>query len=481
MEKAVLRVVLTYVLWMSHIPVGQALDSNIEKAVRGATFEFWAPGDSPGSKGLAGTAFAIGPNRFVTAAHLLNSAIGGHFGSAVLVDSSQNEYPIADILQFSEQQDFVVFSLERPPRVNPLAISANDQTEPNLYFAGWQHGGKIVIEHGTFAGSTPDEQSGQFDWLRFSGPIWGGVGGGPLLDGSGHVIGIVQARARNGGANYAVPVSQLPDGETERAHIHAMDMLRSLMPAVSSVEPLKAEIPLPMPLDKFAHELQQLRIEYFERVIGPLLDATRRNFVLTGSAASDACNLLNGHECQCKAPAGVSGTLVVNHPETSDLIRRVDNSGDAVGTIAGAVVVRTRNGDDTGRHGRDLTSDARLHLELVIKRQANPDLALPASAKSASWAGTDQDGPYVDFRERTWRLRSWQLLDQDFEVVSLARKLPDGHVILTRIVPASMRYAAELQIKFVANLIYYQCEELTADGEALMANTAAPSLNATRP
>jgi hypothetical protein len=68
-------------------------------------------------------------------------------------------------------------------------------------------------------------------------------------------------------------------------------------------------------------------------------------------------------------------------------------------------------------------------------------------------------------------MRTWSLSDQDLELVSLARKLPDGYVVLTRTVPAALRYAAELQLKFVANMVYYGCEELHGEGVAQVADT----------
>src|SRR3984893_447634 len=115
MDKAMLRAVLACLLWVLHISAAPALDSDTKKTVQAATFEFRAPAGAPGSKDLVGTAFAIGPNEFVTAAHLFDKAIGSRFGHPLLMDSSRGEYPVADILQFSEAQDYVIFSLERPP------------------------------------------------------------------------------------------------------------------------------------------------------------------------------------------------------------------------------------------------------------------------------------------------------------------------------------------------------------------------------
>jgi hypothetical protein len=470
MDKAMLQAMLGCLLWISHLQAGQALDSDTKKAVRAATFEFRAPARGIQAKDLVGTAFAIGPNEFVTAAHLFDKAIGSRFGHPVLMDSRQVGYPVADILQFSEQQDYAIFSLESPPPVKPLRMRKGAQTEPDLYFAGWRSDARVIIEHGTFSGLTRDEESGQFDWLRFSGPLWGGIGGGPLLDGSGRVIGIVQARARNGDANYAVPIGLLHAEGPETAHIHSTQMLRSLMPVVSSVKPLEAEIPLPMSFASFSHELEQLRLAYIDREVGPLLEATRRNFVLIGEGAADVCNLLNGARCECRARTGVSGVLVVDDVRANELMRQV-NTGKYALKVAGAVVLRIKEGSDAEARRHDLSSDPLLHLRLALKGQAGADLPLEEAAKAASRATAGQDRVYIDFRDRNWHMRSWSLSDEDLELVSVARKLPDGYVVLTRTVPAALRYAAELQLKFVANMVYYGCEELHGEGVAQVADT----------
>ena len=146
MDRMTLRVVLSCLFWALGSAPGRALDSRTDFAIRTATFEFFAPGKDTSSKGLVGTAFAIGPNEFVTAAHLLDAAIGGRFESPVLVDAQQVEYRIADILQFSEKQDYVIFSLKRPPPIRPLAIQPNEPDSRELYFAGWHSSRKVLIE-----------------------------------------------------------------------------------------------------------------------------------------------------------------------------------------------------------------------------------------------------------------------------------------------------------------------------------------------
>jgi hypothetical protein len=445
MERIFLRLLFAFVLTLP-TPTTMALSSRTEESIRAATFEFLAPSTDSGRESLVGTAFAIGSNEFVTAAHLLDAAVGSHFGHPQLVDSRRVTYGIADILQYSDQKDYVVFTLEHPPRLTPLAVLHDSAAASELYFAGWRGEGRIAIERGIGSGLTRDEESREFDWLRFSGQIWNSLGGGPLLDGSGRVVGIVQARARDTGANYAVPIDQLPiDTDTPSvARIRAMDMLRSLMPVVSVVEPLKGELPLPLSFEHFSQQLQQLRQEYFERTVEPLLEATRGSFVLTGSGAAETCKLLNGTNCQCKGRAGLSGSLVLDNPRADELLVKFGKGEEVTQTIAGVKLSRMPEVIVTGAGPR--------------KRDA-----IPVAQET-----------YTDFHNRTWDMRTWPLEHQDRVMISLTRKLADGYVALKRTVPTAAGPAGAMQVKFVANLIYYGCEESAAEGFAQLADLARP-------
>jgi hypothetical protein len=409
-----------------------ALSFGTDNAVRSATFEFYAPGAVNGAKGLVGTAFAIGPNRFATTAHLVDTAVGSRFGHPVLVDSRRVEYPIAEILQYSEARDYVIFSLKHPPRVTPLQVENGSSASGQLYFTGWRLNGAFATERGSYTGLTSD-------WLRFTGPVWGAAGGGPVINESGRVVGIVQGVSLNGEPNYAVPIDVLASSPANIAQLHGMELLRYLMPTVSSVEPLKADITLPLAWGEFSRQVLQLRHDYFDRMVGPLLESTRKRFVLTGETAADTCDFLNGGHCQCKPRADATGELVMSEPP---------REGDSQ-IVAGVGVVKTNE---------PLASTAQ-HLKVALRAPNR----LGATAPSSGDIVHQQDGEYVDFHGRQWQMRKWMLLNQDLEVLSLERELDGGHIVLTRMVPTALDYAAELQLEFISNLVYYQCEELSGD------------------
>ena len=66
-----------------------------------------------------GTAFAISPNTFVTAAHVIGLGITSQFGAPAIRDGDGRVYPIDRILKYSNHEDFVLFTVSGAPPVTP--------------------------------------------------------------------------------------------------------------------------------------------------------------------------------------------------------------------------------------------------------------------------------------------------------------------------------------------------------------------------
>ena len=131
-------------LFVLHFTYAATPPPEVQKAVRAATFEVVlrkADSDSLSyEKPLPldlipyvirndhfwsiGTAFAIGPNTYVSAAHVLLSAVGSQFGAPALRDSAGHVYPVNQVLKFSAHEDFIVFSISGAPDAVALAAAA---------------------------------------------------------------------------------------------------------------------------------------------------------------------------------------------------------------------------------------------------------------------------------------------------------------------------------------------------------------------
>ena len=441
-----------------------AFDPDTRKTLRAATFEVLAPIPGSRSRGVVGTAFAIGPNEYVATAHTFDQIIGGRFERPVLMDSSRRGYELADILQYAQAEDFVVFSLRTPPAVVPLEISRDGAPGAIVYFAGRSLFGGITLRKGRYRGRSPEPESGGWNWIRFSSHVWNGLSGSALLDEDAKVIGIVSARSPVREPNYATPIELVPTVPPPFARIHSRTLLAPLGIRDFDAPPFDAQIfPLPMPYDTFAQELQRLRAEYFEHAVGQLLEATREAFALRGPGAAGLCELLNGSSCQCVRSA--KGIVRVDVPTADALARRAKSGARVMEVLAGAIIVRTRG--PRGATPRELSGNPQLHFTLASKGRSHPDLMLTHAARSALPEPADLEEVFTDFRGRSWQLRTWPLVDENLKLVSLARELPDGYVVLMRTVPTAVSGASILQLQFVANLVNYEC----ADGATLPVDT----------
>src|SRR5688572_15958981 len=140
-----------------------------------------------------GTAFAIGTNRFVSAAHVLDGFIGSNFALTGLRDSTGRVYEIDQILKYSMPQDFVVFSLKDAPNIKPLEAERRPAVGQAVYAVGNALGQGVVVRDGLYTSDTPEE----WKWVRFSAAASPGSSGGPLLDAKGRVIGVVRGASPN--------------------------------------------------------------------------------------------------------------------------------------------------------------------------------------------------------------------------------------------------------------------------------------------
>jgi serine protease Do len=112
----------------------------------------------------AGTAFAIGPNTFVSAGHVMASGVGSRFGTPSLRDAERNVYPVDRVLKFSLHEDFMVFTVANAPAVKPLETTATCATDDPVFAVGNALGDGVVIRDGLLTSMTPEDQDGRWKW-----------------------------------------------------------------------------------------------------------------------------------------------------------------------------------------------------------------------------------------------------------------------------------------------------------------------------
>ena len=156
-----------------------------------------------------GTAFAISNDRFITAAHVLTAARSQHT-RYYLSGPTGAMIEIGRIIRYSDYRDVAEFELvSRPAGVVPLEIATDAGVGDPVFTVGNALGQGVVIRGGIVTSFTPEDQDGRWKYIRFTAPASPGNSGGPLVDTSGRVVGVVVRKSPTENLNVALPMTEV--------------------------------------------------------------------------------------------------------------------------------------------------------------------------------------------------------------------------------------------------------------------------------
>src|SRR3984957_11952376 len=213
-----------------------------------------------------GTAFAIGANRFVSAAHVIGAGNGSQYGPLALRTASGTIYQIDKIIKYSSSEDYAVFSVLAPPVIVPLETRPRPPLNTPVFAVGNALGGGVVVRDGLYTSDTPEELDGRWQWLRFSAAASPGNSGGPLIDRNGKVVGVVLRKSPNENLNFALAIGQVLDGSEEGGVVEARSSYRTMVMKATDSVSLKETIALPKSLDEFYAAAHQISINWVTKL-----------------------------------------------------------------------------------------------------------------------------------------------------------------------------------------------------------------------
>ena len=161
-----------------------------------------------------GSGFAVGPERIVTNAHVVQQAVEDPSLAIGIVPSDGGDAIYARLVSVSDRNDLALLATTSPMALPPLTISGNPSVEAgpvvavgypmNVDRAQGLSAGDLfravppVKSSGFLSGRRP---SRDFDTLLHTAPIARGNSGGPLLDECGRVVGVNSFGAESGSAD----------------------------------------------------------------------------------------------------------------------------------------------------------------------------------------------------------------------------------------------------------------------------------------
>jgi hypothetical protein len=395
-----------------------------------------------------GTAFALGSNTYVTAAHVVAAGIASQYGPPALRRSDGTVLAIDRILQFSQHEDFVVFSLVSDPAAAGFAVNRQPKLDDPVLAVGNALGEGIVIRDGLFTSETAEDQDGAWKWIRFSAAASPGNSGGPLLDGEGKVIGVVIGKSPNENLNYSLPIGRVLDADHLRARFDQRELVSLPYLHGTYTYSFKDTFNLPLNWPDFVKAYQAVTARHHDEADAALLKAYASTLFPKGEGSDSLLFDANANGFRPRAIVQqADGSWSGHEPAYSS----TDLSGDgSVSAAAAAGMVMLRLVRPNAAMDDAFYGDSKAFMDLALKalnlrRHVGSD-----QVRVTSLGAARSDTLYVDPYGRKWQERVWAVPFLDIYLVVMLLPTPDGYAGLIEYAPSPLVHEVEDRTRLMA-------------------------------
>lgn len=377
-----------------------------------------------------GTAFAISPSEFVSAAHVMNLGSGSQFKEIFLRDKKGTVYSIGKVLKYSKDRDFIVFSLRDAKAKGFLPTNKSPRVNQRVYAVGNALGEGIVIRDGLYTSDTPEEEAGEWKWIRFSAAASPGNSGGPLLDQNGKVIGIVLRKSANENLNYAVPILEILNADRSVAVLqtkmrYALDNMD-----MTKREILKKEILLPKTYQELDSELNAIMAQFSSKLLKDLLAENRDAIFPHGPGSTRLFYKSYNAVFPRLIMKGKDGSWDAYHASGTRDSDLGNNGYLTYGTLGSTIFLYIHKPDDVALE--TYYGDSKLFMDTILKGCGRYREIGPENVKVTSMGRAFEDYRFTDSYGRIWMVRTWLIEYNDTKVVTFSLPVPGGCIVMMR-------------------------------------------------
>lgn len=399
-----------------------------------------------------GTAFAIGENKFVSAAHVMYLGFDSQYEEVYLRDQAGKIIKINKFSKYSYRRDFVVFSLKNAGKGKPLSTNTKPDLNEEIYAVGNALGEGIVIRDGLYTSNTPEERNGDWKWIRFSAAASPGNSGGPLVDKNGRVIGIVLRKSRNENLNYALPISEVMNAKNNLAVLDTkLTYLLDNMD-MNKTDKFRKEISLPKSYKSLDKALIKSIDKFSKDLLSGLLSENKDNIFPNGKGSEILLHKTysaNFPRLIKKAEDGFWDTFYPSKTSDSELGK---NGFLSYGGMDSSYFVRIQKPDSVSL--RKFYFDSKLFMDLMLKGIPVTRRVGPQQIKITSLGKADRDYVFTDSYKRKWQVRTWSLPHNDQRVVTFALPVPGGYAVILRSGSTGRTDGQILDLEVLSEFIY---------------------------
>lgn len=399
-----------------------------------------------------GTAFAIAPNVFASAAHVFELTSASQHTDVAVRDKDGQVYAIDQVLKYSQRQDFIIFSIKNKTVSRVFEPNTRAPLNARVFAVGNAYGQGIVIRDGLYTSNTPEERDGAWKWMRFSAAASPGNSGGPLLDADGRLIGIVMRKSENENLNFALPIGEMLDAKDRLAVLDMKMGYRIDNMPMTRFDVVRHEVALPKPVAELRRELVRVLDERGAKLMDAMFRENRDEIFPNGKGSLQLLHSNFSSTFPGMIARGSDGLWKSYTPETTRSADLGANGQLVFGDMGSATYFRLLKPDDVQL--QTLIRDSRKFMDLVLtginyRRTIGSD-----EIKITSLGKARQEYVYTDSYRRPWLVRVWQVEFSDQTIVAMFLPAPGRLYGAIRAVPSGEHENHLRDLKKLADFTY---------------------------
>jgi serine protease Do len=394
-----------------------------------------------------GSAFEV-EGKFISAAHVINLNTGRLPTAYFIRDSSGKVYELDQVEAYSVDRDFIVFTVKNKKASSGLKVAQGTPFNEKVFSVGNAFGQGIVVREGLLTSETPEDESGRWKWLRFSAPASPGNSGGPLLNSSGAVVGIILMKTANENLNYGLPIQEALS-HLKEATYHAQ-MISGVFNSSRRVR---------MAFDhsfKVPQNYKSLEVEVSSNA-NRNIDALSTRFRKENASqffpyGKGSIQLLDREGTWSALPLFVAedgDTWQAYNPEKSVGVRLDDDGRVTYASLKGIIQIYLKTPKSVS--SVEIISDSKKHMDLVLKGLPADVKIGDVSTKIMSLGKSATESNYLDSYGRKWVLRTWKYPVTGELLVTASLPLPNGIFTQMLAVAPSREHDASVDVKFYSD------------------------------
>jgi len=353
-----------------------------------------------------GSAFAVGRDTVLTAAHVMELGVDDTILEPMLRDINGRIFKIGQILKYSSHQDFALFTVPGLSVKQPLRPAKAVDVGQTVLAVGNALGEGIVLRDGLLTSQTPENQNGEWKYWRFSAAASPGNSGGPLIDGQGGLVGVVLMKSESENLNYALPWSEVASFPLSKGRFRDRSgYVHPSLPDKELVTVMDTTFDLPRAWRQLDHLLWGLAKAKVESARDSLLREEAANYFPRGKSARQKMFPIM-QNLPTTLVRGSDGWWILNVRKSGEPVDLGDHGSWVASSDDGFVRARLDLPDSSNL--TDFVDDSRRLGDLLLKGGRLDRKFADKDIRVASLGKAVVDSIRVDKWGRPWLVRVWK-------------------------------------------------------------------------